>query len=201
MGISQHIVPALAILLVAGCTSVSSNYSGVVKETTAARLSVCHGFDCRNRTVLALTADDSKRFAAIMAGGRASAKAERAAIGSAVRYFETRAGQAIGVADQPKSSLGQSGGVGQMDCIDESTNTRTLMLHLQARGLLKHHKVQRNVSRGMFVDGRYPHSTAVLSENGSGATWAVDSWYEPMGGAPDIMPLSAWQARGVMGER
>jgi hypothetical protein len=26
----------------------------------------------------------------------------------------------------------------------------------------------------------------------------VDSWYAPMGGAPDIFPLSQWKKRGVL---
>ena len=34
-----------------------------------------------------------------------------------------------------------------------------------------------------------------------GTRWAVDSWYEPMGGKPDVMPLDQWKSRGVMGER
>lgn len=197
---SLFAVLVLALPLAAGCVSTSSNYSAVKKETTVSRLSVCHGFDCRNRTTLALTSADGKRFASIMAGGKGSATAERQAIGSAVAYFETRAGQAIGVRDTAKSTIAQSGRMGQMDCIDESTNTRTLLLYLQGRGLIRHHRVESNVSRGMFVDGRYPHSTAVLTEQG-GTKWAVDSWYEPMGGKPDIMPLTQWKSRGVMGER
>ena len=194
----------LLVLLLSGaaasCTSVSSNYSDVRKETSVSKLSVCHGFDCRNRTSLSLSRGDADRFASIMAAGAASAEAERKAVGSAVAYFEDRAGQAIGIRDTAKSTIAQSGRMGQMDCIDESTNTRTLLLYLQGRGLIRHHKVERNVSRGFFADGRYPHSTAVLSDKG-GRRWAIDSWYEPMGGRPDIMPLADWKKRGVMGQR
>ena len=49
--------------------------------------------------------------------------------------------------------------------------------------------------RGFFLDGRYPHATAVIGD-ASGVKWAVDSWYEPAGGAPDIMPLREWRSRG-----
>jgi len=190
----------IAVAALAGCVSSSSNLSKVTKVTTATTLGVCHGFDCRNRTTLALSSADAGQFSAIMARGKSSAKAERQAIASAVSYFEKRAGDAIGIRDTAKSTIAQSGRMGQMDCIDESTNTRTLMLYLQGRGLIRHHKVESNVSRGFFADGRYPHSTAVLREK-SGQKWAVDSWYEPMGGAPDIMPLEEWTSRGVMGER
>lgn len=87
-----------------------------------------------------------------------------------------------------------------MDCVDESTNTRALLLYLERRKLLRHHTVERNVTRGFLIDGRYPHATAVLQDR-SGKKWAIDSWYEPTGGAPDIRPLSEWLKRGVMGVR
>jgi len=199
---SKILIPAFIVSVAAltGCVSSTSNLSHVKKATTATQLAVCHGFDCRNRTTLALSSADAGRFSAIMASGKASAQAERRAIASAVSYFEKRAGDAIGIRDTAKSTIAQSGRMGQMDCIDESTNTRTLLLYLQSRGLIRHHSVESNVSRGFFADGRYPHSTAVLREK-SGQKWAVDSWYEPMGGAPDIMPLDEWKSRGVMGER
>ena len=60
---------------------------------------------------------------------------------------------------------------------------------------MKHHKVERNVSRGYFLDRRYPHFTAVVSDP-AGVRWVVDSWYKPMGGAPDIMLLEQWKLRG-----
>lgn len=197
----QRLIAVAALAgLAAGCTSSSSNLSSVKANTTASRLVVCHGFDCRRQTKVELSGGDAGKLASIMGGGAGSARAERDAVRSAVKYFENRAGQTIGVRDEPKSDITQSGLMGQMDCIDESTNTRTLLLYLQGRGLLRHHKVMSNVSRGFFADGRYPHSTAVLQDK-AGAKWAIDSWYEPMGGAPDVMPLAEWQRRGVMGER
>lgn len=194
--------PAPAALLVliglaAGCTSVSSRYDGEIKKVDTARIYACHGFDCYFKTRVDLGAADAGRFSEIMAAGAASPEAERAAISRADQYFEDRVGQAIGARDQPKSSFGKSGQEGQMDCIDESTNTRSLLLYLAKRDLLKYHTVEKNVSRGLFFDGRYPHSTAVITEKG-GVKWAVDSWYAPMGGAPDIIPLSQWLPRGVL---
>lgn len=135
-----------------------------------------------------------------MAAGASSPKAERAAVSRAVRYYEDRAVRVIGVPDQPKSKASQYHRRGQMDCVDESTNTRSLLLYLQRLGLLKHHTVDRNVTRGFLLDGRYPHATAVLRDR-SGTKWAIDSWYEPTGGPPDIRPLSEWLKRGVMGVR
>ncbi|MFU0503773.1 hypothetical protein [Pseudaminobacter sp. NGMCC 1.201702] len=185
--------------LAAGWVPVSSLSAG---EATTGRASIriCHGFGCHFRSELDLASGDEKRLAAMLSAGASSPRAERVAVSKAVQYYENRAVRVIGVRDQGKSTAKQLGKRGQMDCIDESTNTRAFLLHLERRGLLKHHTVNRNVTRGFLIDGRYPHSTAVLREK-SGTKWAVDSWYEPTGGPPDIMPLSEWLKRGVMGVR
>jgi len=187
-----------SIGLVQACTSASEKHVGEAALMRTERIYVCSGYGCNFKTPLDLGATDARRFAEIMAAGSASPEAERDAVSKAVQYFEKRAGAATGVIDEAKSVFGQSGRFGQMDCIDESTNTRALLLYLERRGLLKHHAVGRNVSRGLFIDGRYPHSTAVLHDK-AGGEWAIDSWYAPMGGAPDILPMSQWLKRGVMG--
>ncbi|MGF7007056.1 hypothetical protein [Aminobacter sp. BE322] len=187
-------------LLLAGMVSLSA-YGGGLSTGLAApasgRIDICHGYGCAFRSRLDLGPGDAGRLASIMAAGKASPKAERAAIARAVSYFEKRAQQVTGVRDQPRSEFGASKVRGQMDCVDESTNTDALLRYLQARGLLKHHKVDRRTSRGFLLDGRYPHWTAVVRAP-DGTRWVVDSWYAPMGGAPDIFPLGEWKKRGVL---
>jgi len=190
--LSCTIVAVLGLLTAACRIDVHTASSAAVQQ-----LEICHGYSCTYRSKLTLTASDERRFAAVMTAGRKSPSAERAAISNAVRYFENRTRQATGFVDQPKSEFGAAHVRGQMDCIDESTNTRTLLKHLEKRGLLKHHSVAMNASRGFLVDGRYPHSTAVIRD-ASGTKWAVDSWYAPMGGAPDILPLRDWLPRGFL---
>lgn len=190
----------VALFGLSGCLSESSNYTASLSAPPTETVIACHGFNCRMRTRVAFTIADTASLSSIMEKGMASPAAERAAISRAVQYYEERAAKAIGVRDEGKSDITESGRRGQMDCIDESTNTRSLLVYLDSHKLVRHHKVLRNVSRGMLVDGRYPHSTAVLRDP-AGQKWAVDSWYEPTGGAPDIMPLEAWLKRGVMGQR
>lgn len=172
----------------------------LVKPAGAEALQVCHGYSCYYKTRLTLGSGDLARMGSIMRSGAGSATAERRAVARLVQYYERRAMAAVGVKDRPKSDFGRGRERGQMDCVDESTNTTALLRLAAAHGWLKHHKPSRPVSRGFFADGRYPHFTAVLVESG-GKKWAVDSWYEPAGGPPDIMPLSRWRTRGVRGER
>ena len=103
------------------------------------------------------------------------------------------------VRDLPKSHIGQTGEIGQMDCIDVSTNTRSMLLHLQLLDLLRHHVVEGNVTRGAIVDGRYFHATSVIRETSSGQRFAVDGWYGAGGEEPQIKPLSQWLTEGFLG--
>jgi hypothetical protein len=183
---------AFGLSVAAGASPVAA----AVAVTTPELITICHGYGCSFRSKLTLGPADGARFRSIMHAGAGSPKAERTAISRAVQYFEQRSFEIIGVRDKPKAEFGASHIRGQMDCVDESTNTRALLLYLAERGLLKFHKVGRNVSRGMFLDGRYPHFTAIVIDPG-GTKWVVDSWYAPTGGAPDIFPYSQWKVRGV----
>ncbi len=187
------------MFIVAGSLVAASCTTDMRAASTSAReeLEICHGYGCKFRSRLRLAAADESQFATIMAAGSESPAAERSAISRAVSYFEDRTREVTGAVDQRKSEFGASGVRGQMDCIDESTNTHTLLKYLERHNLLRHHEVAANASRGFLVDGRYPHSTAVVRDE-SGVKWVVDSWYAPMGGAPDILPLSAWLPRGFL---
>ncbi|WEX07314.1 hypothetical protein [Chelativorans sp. AA-79] len=189
----QRRMPALLLFLLAPCMPAGS-------QETQPWIDICSGYGCNYRTRLMIDAGTVRDLAGIMPKGATSARAERAAIAKAVQYFERRSTQAIGVADAPKGTFAGGRVKGQMDCIDESTNTRSLLMLLADSGLLRHHRVEPNTSRGVFLDGRYPHFTAVIRDGG-GMRWAIDSWYEPAGGPPDIMPLAEWRKRGVGGER
>jgi hypothetical protein len=156
------------------------------------RIYVCHGYSCRIVTPLTLSAADIQAIAAPLGAGAADAAAERAALSRAVQIFETLVGARIGTsADLPATQVGRSR-PDQTDCIDEATNTTSVLRVLKQHGYLKHHRVLQPSSRGFFLDGRYPHSTAVISETG-GAKWAVDSWPRANGEAPVIEPLSKWR--------
>ena len=154
---------------------------------------VCHGFGCKFRAELALTGADRATLARFLAGGAASAAAERRAIAAAGAWFDRRIGPVAGtVGHVARANREYMFDKGQMDCIDSSRNTTSLLLVLTQLKLLRHHTVAEPEARGFLLDGRGPHATAVLVENVTGTKWSVDSWTRAYGQAPEIMPLALW---------
>lgn len=159
------------------------------------RIFVCHAFGCAIRTPVTVTAADRARLTRIMKAGTATPAAERRAIAEAIAWLERRIAGPVGSGgDVGGLDLWNAGVSGQMDCIDESTNTTSYLLLLQSWKLLRHHTVASPVARGFFLDGRYPHATAVVVDDTTGKPWAVDSWPQANGVKPDVMTLQRWFA-------
>jgi hypothetical protein len=157
------------------------------------RVYVCHAYTCRMSTPVRFNESDLARLTEPLAAGATDAAAERAALGKVEQIFEEIIGARIGTSgDLAKMQFGQ-GNPSQMDCIDEATNTASLLRLLDARGLLHHHKVLQPVARGFFIDGRYPHATAVVQELDTGTKWAIDSWPRANAEPPVIQLLSKWR--------
>lgn len=156
------------------------------------RVYICHGYGCRLVKPVQLSHADIAKIAGPLKAGFEDAAAERKALSVSVQVFETIVGARVGTAaDLPKMQFGRPR-ADQMDCIDEATNTTSLLRVLAAHDLLKHHRVGEPVARGFFLDGRYPHATAVLSETEGEASWAIDSWPNANGEPPLIQPMSEW---------
>lgn len=189
---------AAALAGLSGCTSTSATHSATVVKPSASFIEICHGYECTYRSKLRLTGKDASRFASIMAAGAGSPEAERQAVGQAIVYFEQRTAALLGHTDTPMTQFASSRVKGEMDCIDEATNSRALLKYLEGRGLLKYHTVGRNLSRGFVIDNQFPHAAAALKDP-QGVVWAVDSWPVPVGTPPDIMPASKWRSDGNLG--
>jgi hypothetical protein len=183
----------LILIGLAGTAEADWYSRGHGRAPTLDEIFVCHGYTCRIVTSVHFGADDIARIAAPLAGGARDAAAERQAISRVVQTFETIVGARVGTAnDLPGMQFGK-GADDQMDCIDEATNTTSLLLFLAKHGYLRHHRVEAPSARGFFVDGRYPHNTAVLTDQSSGEKWAIDSWPRANAKPPVIMPLAEWK--------
>jgi hypothetical protein len=193
----SFIAPVCALLVLAAFADSASALSwysrGHGRAPHGDRVSICHGYSCRLVTPVRFTPAEIAKIAGPLVKGVPDAAAERKALSGVVQRFEVIVGAHVGTSgDLPRMQFGRAK-PDQMDCIDEATNTTSLLLFLTAHGYLKHHDVLEPAQRGFFLDGRYPHATAVLSVKGTRAKWAIDSWPRANGEPPVIQPLPVWR--------
>ncbi|HEX7884258.1 MAG TPA: hypothetical protein VF499_16145 [Afipia sp.] len=168
-------------------TSVSTS------PPSAETMTVCYGFVCRRRIELDFTAADRKALAQIIAAGKASAVAERAAIQKAVMWFDAKVGPTLGTtARVARADIRSGADAKNFDCWDSTRNVSSLLLVLQEWGLLKHHAVGNPRYRGNILAMQLPHNTAVIVEKESRVEWVVDMWTTRYLQPPDVMLVEQW---------
>ncbi len=156
-------------------------------------MTVCYGFVCRRRAELTFAAADQKQLSQIMATGKASAVAERAAVQKAVIWFDKRMGPQIGTTTRvARADIRSRADASNYDCWDSTRNVSSFLLVLQEWGLLKHHTVGNPRYRGNILAMQLPHNTAVLTEKASRVEWVVDMWTTRYAQPPDVMLVEQW---------
>ena len=191
LALTAMALPARAVELSAPQAALYTTVS--IFPPSAQRMTVCYGFVCRRREILDFSAGDRNALTQILAAGRASAAAERAAVQKAVIWFDRRMGPIIGtdkrVANADIRALDDKH---NFDCWDTTRNTTSLLLVLQEWGLLKHHVVGDPHYRGNPLTLQLPHNTAVLVDRATKTEWVVDMWPRAYAEPPDVKPLAEW---------
>ncbi len=184
-------LPAGAAELTAAQAALYSTVS--IYPPSATSMTVCYSFVCRRREILAFTSGDRGALTRILAAGRASAAAERAAVQQAVIWFDRRMGPILGtnkrVANADVRAMDDKH---NYDCWDTTRNTTSLLLVLQEWGLFKFHTVGDPHYRGNPLVLQLPHNTAVLVERATKVEWVVDMWPRGYAQPPDVMTLVQW---------
>lgn len=188
-------IPAclLAVPLAGEATEDMFDFREIIDSPTPQHYSVCLGHSCA--TVVTDTLSDSEwlEVTAPLRRPPGGAADERAAIGRSMARFETVVGRHTGTSGDRGRNIAGFGQPGQLDCIDESTNTTTYLKLLERDGLLRYHRVAARATRlGLFVG--MPHSTAVIEELDSGGRYVVDSWFHDNGRPPHIVRLEDWRS-------
>lgn len=155
--------------------------------------SVCHGHTCRFISRARFGDDEWKEVGAIFHNDTSTPEQERNHIRAAIALLEAMVGGKIGTAGDLGENIAGLGRQGQLDCVDESTNTTVYLTMLQNAGLLQWHTVEHRISRGI-ASLQVPHFTAVITDNTSGVQYAVDSWFLDNGQPPFIIPVTEWRA-------
>jgi hypothetical protein len=196
---------ALAALIVAAAgllparagelsSQVAQLYTSVsINPPSASGITVCYGFVCRRRHELAFGPGDRAALSRIMASGKASAAAERAAVQKAVVWLDRRLGPVLGTDKRiARADFRYFDDKHNFDCWDTTRNTTSLLLVMQGWGLLKYHTVGDPKYRGNVLVLQTPHNTAVLVERANGAEWVVDMWTRGYAQTPEVMPVDQW---------
>jgi len=133
---------------------------------------------------------------AAIAGDDDSAAQERALLPAVIGLMETIVGEQTGTGGDLAENHTRHGESGQMDCIDESSNTLTYLTLLANAKLLRWHRVGARLNRGPYtLVFQAPHSAAEIVEIASGDRYAVDSWFRANGEPAVVVSKAEW-ARG-----
>lgn len=160
-----------------------------VKYPTPDNYSICYGHSCAHFASISLNENQWNSIISLFKGISLPSQ-EREAIKQAIALFEQYSGkQAETSQDRAKNNM--SGGTkGQLDCIDEATNTTVYLRLLANEHLLLFHQQASRTSRGGLIA---PHNTATITETESKQRYAIDSWFEENGERPYILPLNIWK--------
>jgi hypothetical protein len=184
-------LPAFAIELSPPQAALYTTVS--IYPPSAGEMTVCYGFVCRRREILNFTSADRQALTKILAAGRASAAAERAAVQKAVIWFDRRMGPVIGTDKRvAKADFRYFDDKHNYDCWDTTRNTTSLLLVMQEWGLFKYHVVGDPHYRGNTLVLQTPHNTAVLVERATQVEWVVDMWPRGYAQPPDVMTVEKW---------
>lgn len=151
---------------------------------------VCSGYECKQRDQVTLSDNQWQDIRALFTPAPASAGEERAMLRRAVARMEQMAGAQSGTYADLGGNVAGSGTPGQMDCIDESTNTTAYLELFRQDGLLRWHEVRERAQRDKWIID--VHWTAVIRDIHSGQRYAVDSWFLDNGQPPYIQKLEDW---------
>jgi hypothetical protein len=173
---------------------VADLYSSVsIYPPSASSMTVCYGFVCRRRHIFDLSTADRAALGKIMASGKASAAAERAAAQKAVVWFDRRLGPVLGTDKRvAKADIRHRDDAHNYDCWDTTRNVTSLLWIMQNWGMLKHHTVGNPHYRGNALALQTPHNTAVLRDKATGTEWSVDMWTQAYAQPPAVMPVTQW---------
>lgn len=154
--------------------------------------SVCHDLSCHTVSNLSLTNHEWDKIEQLFSPQAKEAENERERIQQAIALFEHLVGPKAGTANDLAKNHLTGSRQGQLDCIDEATNTTVYLRILESQGLLHWHQTAPRTSRGLLI-GRAPHNTATIIDIETSVRYAVDAWYFNNGEPPAIVTLDSWK--------
>jgi hypothetical protein len=167
----------------------------VTSNPVLAEFTVCHGFNCAEKSRATLSGAEWRRVVAMFKPRAKNAQTERQQIARSVARIETMVVRQTGIAahqwtHQNMLITPNLGDKTQLDCIDEAVNTWTYMTLMERGGLFHFHRVAQLANAGDLADP-FVRNTAVLQEI-NGEYFAIDASLVDNGVPPPVMPLATW---------
>ena len=191
-----RLLRTLCVLIAAGfafdCGADTFVREDIIVDPDPALFNICYDHGCTSLAWVRLSAEQWQQVRQVFAKPAGTSAEERAQIRAGIALFERIVGALTGTAGDKGGNWNGLGLPGQMDCIDESTNTTIYLRMLQKYGLMRWHSVADRVTRWSLFS--WPHTTAVISERGGLERWAVDSWFLDNGEPPFVLPLEIWKS-------
>ncbi|MCB1593155.1 MAG: hypothetical protein KDI90_11965 [Alphaproteobacteria bacterium] len=153
----------------------------------------CSQYGCKRLTPLSISNDEWADISNVYGPLAQNAQQEREKISRTIARFEQIIGARTGT-DIDIAGTFRKIGKGQLDCVDESTNTTSYLMLLEQNGFLRFHRVGAPDTRFPIVhSGRWPHQTAVIIEKENGKRYVVDSWFYDNGHPAVVLPIKTWK--------
>ena len=198
-------------LLVLALVCSGPNLAHAESTHEGATLSVCYNYGCYTQAEVTFSA---AQLAAIGTSLRAAdAVGERERLAVAIGQLYAWAGAQSPIFADKGGNLADEAVYGRMDCIDHSLTTTGFLRLLEAKGMLRYHRVGERVLRSRFLFfehyaaqviehdaalraqvGEAVSDTPAMDSRPEAARFAVDSWFFDNGQSAVVLPLANWMA-------
>ena len=180
------------LLLLPACSAGIPLAPYAQATATPYHFDLCHGYSCTYKSPVHLNAADWRAIAAHFTPPAPDATTERTQIAAAISMLERLSQENAKLNPDEAKAENFESDQDQMDCIDETINTNRYLEFLASQNLLKFHEVSHPISRGVFIDGIWPHNTAAVRDTYTDKIYAIDSYYESSGGPVHVVEKSVW---------
>ena len=151
----------------------------------------CYDYGCKTRTTIEIGDADWYRIRSFFEPAPATPADERQAMSWAIGVIEQAAGRQTPTwQDRGKNPVDVEM-EGQLDCVDESTNTDNFLRLLEQEGLLRWHRVVEIAHRLGFIDQHY---SAQVEEIATGRRYVIDSWFLDNGQPAFVQDIDEWKS-------
>jgi hypothetical protein len=187
------VVIAVTGVVLTGCAPYRMPATGL-SDPSPHHFAYCRDHTCETILKISLLDGQWSEITAPLQTPADNPSAERVQLSHVIATYETIVAEKAGTSRDIGGTIKGVFRLGQLDCIDETVNTDTLLVMLSRENLLRWHRRGDRAQRFVFFSDGAPHFAATIVEQPTGEVFAVDSWFRDNGQPADVVALADWQA-------